>query len=232
MVGKRARRNSRAMGDVQIDAVVAAGLHLAVDGPGHHIAGGQIPAASYLCMKMAAVPVDQTAALAAHRLGDQKIFGLGMDRGRWDETGQTPGWPPWPRPGKPWRYRRRWRCRGWWYRGRPCRSRRCRAPTGCPTWASTLSSRKGPPQCPPGQDLSRYRHSAFLVTSVTWANAATFSAKDSPATPLPITSTSASEHFPSQKSYNVSRETLKNSSPSAKSIVYFFPNAATKEGGP
>ena len=68
----------RPVADVEIDTVVATGLQLAVDGPGHGVAGGQVAALVVFVHEVAALAVDEAAAFAAHRFGDQKIFGLGM----------------------------------------------------------------------------------------------------------------------------------------------------------
>ncbi len=87
MLGKRLRTTvGRFVGDVQEDAVVAAGLHLVVDGAGHDVARRQILQLVIFLHEGGAVAAAQDGAFAAHRFGDQERFGLADGTGWWGGT--------------------------------------------------------------------------------------------------------------------------------------------------
>ena len=64
------------VGDVEVDAVEAALLHLGVDGAGHDVARGELGARVVLRHEALAVGQLQQPALAAHRLGDEEALGV------------------------------------------------------------------------------------------------------------------------------------------------------------
>ena len=68
----------RLVGDVQVDTVQAAPLHLVVDGPGDDVPGRQLGALVMLGHEAAAVGQAQHGPLAPHGLGDQEGLGLGV----------------------------------------------------------------------------------------------------------------------------------------------------------
>ena len=65
------------MADVEMDVIEAVALDLGVDRARHDVARGQLqPRVIIRHEALAGVGVDQPAALAAHRLGDQEILDL------------------------------------------------------------------------------------------------------------------------------------------------------------
>ncbi len=66
----------RLVGDVEVDAVVAAALHLVVDGAGDDVTGRELRARVVLGHEARAVGEKQAATLAAYRFGDQKGLGV------------------------------------------------------------------------------------------------------------------------------------------------------------
>ena len=69
------------MGDVQVDAVVAVGLHLVVDGARHDVAGGEILQRVVALHEGGAVAAPEDRTLAAHRLRDQERAGARVVQG-------------------------------------------------------------------------------------------------------------------------------------------------------
>ena len=118
----------RLVADVEVHAVEAAAFHFVVDGARHDVARREFAARVVSWHERRAVRQQQTAALAAHRLGDQERLGAAGGTGRSGGTARIPCWPPGSRRARPWRRRRRSRCPGCWYTGTPWRRRRWRAP--------------------------------------------------------------------------------------------------------
>ena len=75
------------VGDVEVDAVEAALLHLEVDGARHDVARRELGALVVARHEPLAVGELQEPALAAHRLGDQEATWRAGGRGRWGGTG-------------------------------------------------------------------------------------------------------------------------------------------------
>ena len=66
------------MRDVQIHALRAAAFHFGVDRPGHDVAGGQFALGMGVLHETLAATIDQNAAFASNRLGNEKRFDRGM----------------------------------------------------------------------------------------------------------------------------------------------------------
>ena len=69
------------VGDVEIDAVVAVGLHFVVDGAGHDVAGRKVLQVVVLLHESGAVAPAQDRPFAPDRFGDEKRLGMGMEQG-------------------------------------------------------------------------------------------------------------------------------------------------------
>ena len=160
--GKRRSRNSRAQVPGVQQHVVAAGrrpsartMARATTSRGARSAIGWTP-----CMKRTPVGVHQQRALAADRLGDQRLLAAGAlarATARSGGTGRTRGRRPPRRRAARRRRRRRWPRTGWWWRSRPgprppvasTTARAWAAPTPS-TWPSPMTCRVTPQTRPLG----------------------------------------------------------------------------------
>ena len=70
----------RLMGDVEIDAFGTGAFHFCVDGAGHDVARGEVFERVVAFHELPPLFVDENPALAAHRLADEKRFGLRVEQ--------------------------------------------------------------------------------------------------------------------------------------------------------
>ena len=131
MPGKRrARKSAPRCGGVEEDVVLAGRAEVGGDRGRDDVARGEVGQRVGADHDPAAVAVDEDGALAAHRLGDQRLLApRPPDRSRARSGGTAPSRRRRPRrrPAARAPARRRWRRRGWTTRRTPGRSRRWRA---------------------------------------------------------------------------------------------------------
>ena len=132
MPGNRRRQEVGAqVRGVEQDVVVAGRPQVRGDGGRDDVARGEVGQRVGAEHDPASVAVDQHGALAAHRLGDQRLLTRGVrarSTARWGGTAPSRRRRPRRRPAAPAPARRRWRRPGSRSRRTPGRSRRWRAP--------------------------------------------------------------------------------------------------------
>ena len=157
---------------VEVHVLGALLLHPAHDALGDDVAGRQLGQLVLPDHEAHAVGVDQVGALAAYRLGDQRLLALGVraeeQHGRVELDELQVGDLRARRAARAPR-RRRWRPTGWWSRRRPGPCRRWRGPRRGrgrrPTpscWPSPMTCRVTP-AVRPSASVSRSRTRAFSI---------------------------------------------------------------------